>query len=37
MINSGLKRRLFAALYLSLVAVTAVVVFWTMRQGWAVY
>jgi penicillin-binding protein 1A len=37
MMNPGLKRRLFAAVYLSLVAVTAVVVVWTMRQGWAVY
>jgi len=37
MINPGIKRRLIAAAYLCLVAVTAVVVIWTMRQGWAVY
>jgi len=37
MINPGLKRRLFAAAYLCLVAITAVVVVWTMRQGWAVF
>ena len=37
MINPGIKRRLFAAVYLCLVAVSAVVVIWTMRQGWAVY
>lgn len=37
MINPGVKKRFFAALYLSLVAVTAVAVIWTMRQGWAVY
>jgi penicillin-binding protein 1A len=37
MMNPALKRRLFAAVYLCLVAVTAVVVVWTMRQGWAVY
>jgi penicillin-binding protein 1A len=37
MIDPGIKRRLFAAAYLCLVAVTAIVVIWTMRQGWAVY
>jgi len=37
MINPGLKRRLFVAAYLCLVAITAVVVVWTMRQGWAVF
>jgi penicillin-binding protein 1A len=37
MIHPALKRRLFTALYLCLVAVTAVTVIWTMRQGWAVY
>ena len=36
MIPPGLKKRLFAAAYLCLVAVTAVTVVWTMRQGWAV-
>jgi penicillin-binding protein 1A len=36
MIPPGLKKRLFAATYLFLVAVTAVAVVWTMRQGWAV-
>ena len=36
MIPPGLKKRFFAAAYLFLVAVTAVAVVWTMRQGWAV-
>jgi penicillin-binding protein 1A len=31
------KERLVAALYISLVAFTAIAVIWTMRQGWAVY
>jgi penicillin-binding protein 1A len=31
------KDRVIPGLYLCLVAVTAVVVVWTMRQGWAVY
>jgi len=31
------KQRILAALYVCLVAVTAVVVVWSMRQGWAVY
>jgi penicillin-binding protein 1A len=35
--NDGLKNRLAAAVYICLVAVTAVTVIWTMRQGWAVY
>ncbi|HEX6463003.1 MAG TPA: transglycosylase domain-containing protein, partial [Vicinamibacterales bacterium] len=32
-----LKRRLFAAGYLCLIAVTTLAVVWTMRQGWSVY
>jgi penicillin-binding protein 1A len=32
-----LRHRIFAGLYVCLVAVTAVVVVWSMRQGWAVY
>jgi penicillin-binding protein 1A len=32
-----MKQRVIAGLYLCLVAVTAVVVVWSMRQGWAVY
>jgi penicillin-binding protein 1A len=32
-----LRHRVFAGLYVALVAVTAVVVVWSMRQGWAVY
>src|SRR4051812_25210865 len=35
--NETLRRRVFGAAYVTLVAVTAVVVVWTMRQGWAVY
>jgi len=31
------KQRIVAGLYLALVVVTAVVVVWSMRQGWAVY
>lgn len=31
------RHRVFAALYVCLVAVTALVVLWSMRQGWAVY
>jgi len=37
MINPGVKRRILAAAYVCLVAITAVVVIWTMRQGWAVF
>src|SRR3982751_4299740 len=35
--NETLRRRVFGAAYVTLVIVTAVVVAWTMRQGWAVY
>jgi penicillin-binding protein 1A len=35
--TQALKHRAAAAAYLCLVAVTAVAVVWTMRQGWAVY
>jgi penicillin-binding protein 1A len=35
--NQALKHRIAAAAYLCLVAITAVTVIWTMRQGWAVY
>ncbi|HET7695998.1 MAG TPA: PBP1A family penicillin-binding protein [Vicinamibacterales bacterium] len=31
------RHRIFAGLYVCLVAVTAVTVIWSMRQGWAVY
>ena len=31
------RQRIYAALYLCLVGVTAIIVLWTMRQGWAVY
>ncbi len=31
------RHRIIAALYVLLVAVTAITVIWTMRQGWAVY
>jgi penicillin-binding protein 1A len=37
MIPPVIKRRLFAAAYLCLVAATAIGVVWAMRQGWAVY
>ena len=33
----GVRRNLIAGLYFTLVAVTAVTVVWTMRQGWAVF
>jgi 1A family penicillin-binding protein len=33
----AIKRNLIPGLYLCLVAVTAIVVVWSMRQGWAVY
>jgi penicillin-binding protein 1A len=32
-----MKHRIVTGLYVALVAVTAVVVIWSMRQGWAVY
>jgi 1A family penicillin-binding protein len=32
-----MKNRIVAGLYAALVAVTAIVVVWSMRQGWAVY
>jgi len=31
------KHRIYAGLYVGLVVVTAIVVVWSMRQGWAVY
>ena len=31
------RDRIIAALYFTLVAVTAIVVVWSMRQGWAVF
>jgi 1A family penicillin-binding protein len=34
---SALRRNLIPGLYACLVAVTAIVVVWSMRQGWAVY
>jgi penicillin-binding protein 1A len=34
---AAIKRNLIPGLYLCLVAVTAIVVVWSMRQGWAVY
>jgi penicillin-binding protein 1A len=35
--NAAVRHRIIATLYVCLVAVTAVTVIWTMRQGWAVY
>jgi 1A family penicillin-binding protein len=37
MTRSGFRRNVIPGAYLCLVAVTAIVVVWTMRQGWAVY
>jgi 1A family penicillin-binding protein len=34
---SNVRQRIIASLYLCLVGVTALVVVWSMRQGWAVY
>jgi len=36
-VASAIRRNLIPGLYITLVVVTAVVVVWTMRQGWAVY
>ena len=35
--NPAIRRRFLAAAYVTLVVATAIVVVWTMRQGWAVY
>ena len=35
--NLTLRRRFLGTAYVTLVVVTAIVVVWTMRQGWAVY